>query len=321
MTDRGPDPHDLAIEWHIAMPAMDEERWHAFTLWLEADPAHAAAYDAVARADRHLAAVDAARLATPVTRPLRIGILARFAGKPAWIGTACAASLAALLVVGTMRTGGKDSHYIVGTAAGTARTIALDGSKVVLNGATRITFDRNNPRTARLEQGEALFSVRHDADKPFTVKVGRFRVEDLGTVFNMVRDGGRLSVAVAEGRVMVDPDGARLTLGAGDAVTIDERLNLVTRSRAAKVGGWRQGDLEFTDTPLADVASAIHRATGAQIAVAVPLSRAPFTGNIRVSGTASADARHLANLIGADLRRDGEKWLLSSPESSPGVPR
>jgi len=220
-----------------------------------------------------------------------------------------------------MRTGGKDSRYIVGTAAGTARTIALDGSKVVLNGATRITFDRNNPRTARLEQGEALFSVRHDADKPFTVMVGRFRVEDLGTVFNMVRDGGRLYVAVAEGRVMVDPDGARLTLGAGDAVTIDERLNLVTRSRAAKVGGWRQGDLEFTDTPLADVASAIHRATGAQIAVAVPLSRAPFTGNIRVSGTASADARHLANLIGADLRRDGEKWLLSSPESSPGVPR
>ncbi|CAN5245525.1 FecR family protein [soil metagenome] len=313
MTDDKHDPRDAAIAWHIAMPSMGEERWLAFTAWLEADPANGAAYDAVARVDRQLAQVSDKWSSD---REIASRPTARLARR-AWIGIACAASLAALLVVGVMRTGQQDARYSVDTPAGTSRTIAMnDGSTVALNGATRITFDRDNPRAARLEQGEALFSVRHDADTPFTVAVGRFRVEDMGTVFNIVRDGRRLSVSVAEGRVLFDPDGARLTLGAGEAVTVDESLNMVTRNKATKVGGWQHDDLDFADAPLADVAAAIHRLTGAQIVIADPLSRAQFTGNIRVSGTASADARHLANLVGADLQRDGEKWVLSSPRDA-----
>ncbi|MCE7796369.1 FecR domain-containing protein [Sphingobium sufflavum] len=334
MTDARPDPRpdlrDDAVAWHLAAATMDAERWLAFTTWLEADPAHAAAYDAVALADRRLAQA-APRLASVAASPApgrHIGNerhpafararFARLARRPLWIGAACAASIAALLLVTTLPHGAPDARYAVATPAGTSRTIAMDdGSTVALNGATRIALDRDNPRLARLEQGEALFTVRHDAARPFTVMVGRFRVEDLGTVFNIVRDRGRLSVSVAEGRVLFDPDGARLTLGPGDAVTVDEAQNMVTRSIAKRVGGWQSGDMEFTDVPLADVASAIHRATGTRIVIAAPLSRTPFTGNIHVSGKAGADARHLADLVGADVHRDGEKWLLSSPPGTP----
>lgn len=320
MTDNSPDPlpnpQDAAVEWHIAMPSMDEGRWLAFTAWLEADPAHGAAYDAVALADRQFAEVCRSPLRAAWADPVPVRgptFFTRFTRKPVWIGAACAASLAALLVVGTMQAGRRDTGYGVATRAGTSRTVAMgDGSAVALNGATRMAFDRANPRIARLEQGEALFSVRHDADKPFIVTMGRFRVEDLGTVFNIVRDGGHISVAVAQGRVLFDPDGVRLTLGAGDAIMVDEGENSVTRSKAVKVGGWQRDDMEFTDTPLAEVASAIHRRTGTEISFSPPLSQAPFTGNIKLSGTAGADARHLANLVGADLHRDGEKWVLSS---------
>jgi transmembrane sensor len=300
---------------------MGKDRWHAFTAWLEADPAHAAAYDAVAIADRHLAMMRRDMVArdsdnpapVPSRNPL-VRPLIHFTRKPVWIGAACAASLVAVLLVGaTMQAGRPDSHYAVATPAGTSRTIAMgDGSSVALNGATRMAFDRDEPRTARLDEGEALFSVRHDADKPFTVEVGRFRIEDLGTVFNIVREKGRLSISVAEGRILFDPEGANLTLGAGEAVTIDEGVNSLTRSKAMKVGGWQHGDMEFSETPLGEVASAIHRRTGAEIMVAAPLSNTPFTGNIRISGEAGNDARHLANLVGANLHRDGEKWLLSS---------
>lgn len=316
MTDAGLDPQDAAIAWHIAMPAMDEEQWHAFTAWLEADIAHAAAYDAVTRADHSLSQLRGeASSAVPVSARHPFMRLDR---KPVWIGMACAASLAGLLLVGMVRMGWPDSHYAIATPAGFLRTVAMgEGSKVALNGATRMAFDRDEPRSARLEEGEALFSVRHDADKPFIVIVGRFKVEDLGTVFNIVRANGRLSVAVAEGRVLFDPGGANLTLGAGDAVTVDEKADILTRGKAVKVGGWSLGDMAFVETPLGEVAAAIHRRTGADILVSAPLSNAPFTGNIHISGDPDADARHLANLVGADIRRDGGKWILS-PARVPG---
>ncbi len=324
IADPQPDPQEAAIEWHIAMPSMDAGRWVAFTQWLEADPAHGAAYDAVALADLRLAAMrsvpvrqEAAQAGSYTARLLTGPFLRRFHGKPVWIGTAVASSLAAVLVVSTMQAGHRDGRFTVDTVAGSSRTVAMgDGSSVVLNGATRMAFNADEPRTARLEQGEALFTVRHDADKPFTVAVGRFQVQDVGTIFNVVRDRGKLSVAVAEGRVLFDPDGARLMLGAGDQIAVDERSNVVTRSRNDRVGGWQQGEMEFVDTPLDEVAAAIHRRAGADIIVAPPLSQVPFTGNIRITGAAGADARHLANLVGASVHRDGEKWLLSPGRDS-----
>lgn len=332
MTDAGPDIWDAAVAWHIAMPTMTGDRWTDFTLWLEADPAHAAAYDAVAIADRHLAAVTpkAAKpvpaatpaIATPAIATNVVNLAerrspARAHRRPMWIGGALAASIAAAFMVTTGVHSPADSHYSVVTPAGTSRTVAMgEGSSVTLNGGTRMAFDSTNPRSARLDEGEALFSVRHDASKPFEVALGRFRVVDLGTVFNIVRTHGRLSIAVAEGRVLFDPQGANLTLGAGDTITVDEAANSVTRGTADKVGGWRNGEMEFAAAPLSDVAEAIHRRTGAEIQVSAPLSNTPFTGNVHVTGDMERDARHLAHLVGAEISREGGKWVLSSSRAA-----
>ncbi|HEX7857236.1 MAG TPA: FecR domain-containing protein [Sphingobium sp.] len=323
MTDTAPDVWDSAVAWHIAMPTMTESHWHAFTEWLEADPAHASAYDAVALADARLAE---AKPSMPVIAPPVVALpaaalqrqpLFRTGRRPLWIGGALAASLAALVAITTQIRTPQDSHYSVTTVAGSTRTIAMgEGSAVTLNGDTRMAFDKSNPRSARLDEGEALFSVRHDASKPFEVAMGRFRVVDLGTVFNIVRSKGRLSIAVSEGRVLFDPKGANLTLGPGDAITVDEGASTVTRGKAQQVGGWRNGEMEFTGTPLSEVAAAIHRRTGAQIVISAPLSNTPFTGNVRVTGDAARDARHLAQLVGTDVTRDGEKWLLSSSRAA-----
>ncbi|MET0362420.1 MAG: FecR/PupR family sigma factor regulator, partial [Sphingobium sp.] len=91
MTDATADAREAAIAWHVAMPSMDEAQWTAFTAWLEAEPAHAAAYDEVASADRALAGIGrraqgegrvGAGIAPPEylrTRPSR---------RPLWIGAA-----------------------------------------------------------------------------------------------------------------------------------------------------------------------------------------------------------------------------------------
>jgi transmembrane sensor len=40
-----------AIEWHVRLQAGGPEDWDTFIRWLEADPAHSAAYDRVKFAD------------------------------------------------------------------------------------------------------------------------------------------------------------------------------------------------------------------------------------------------------------------------------
>ncbi|MEG8031242.1 DUF4880 domain-containing protein [Sphingomonas aurantiaca] len=45
---------DEAVAWHLRLPGAGAEEWHAFTDWLEADPAHGDAYDALTRADAEL---------------------------------------------------------------------------------------------------------------------------------------------------------------------------------------------------------------------------------------------------------------------------
>ncbi|HEX7849632.1 MAG TPA: FecR/PupR family sigma factor regulator, partial [Sphingomonas sp.] len=43
---------DQAIGWHLRLADADEHGWADFIAWIEASPAHAAAYDSIAADDR-----------------------------------------------------------------------------------------------------------------------------------------------------------------------------------------------------------------------------------------------------------------------------
>jgi transmembrane sensor len=138
-------------------------------------------------------------------------------------------------------------------------------------------------------------------------------IEDLGTVFDVSREGQSLDVQVAEGSVLFQPGRDELTLKAGSALAAREDRRSMTLSRIAPgaVGGWRSGQLTFTGETLGTVFETIHRLYGTQVTLAPDLSRRPFTGMIRLTGEAERDIPHLAALIGAGWRRDGERWILS----------
>ncbi|MDT9096625.1 FecR family protein, partial [Escherichia coli] len=88
----------------------------------------------------------------------------------------------------------------VETAAGQRRVLTLgDGTRIEMSGGTRLTLDHHDNRIAALDRGQALFTVRHDAAHPFTLTAGGVAVRDLGTVFDVARDGSRLAVQVASG--------------------------------------------------------------------------------------------------------------------------
>jgi transmembrane sensor len=306
---------DRAIDWHLRQGDMGEADWRAFVAWLEEDPAHAQAFDTVAldmamlseRADLFPAQpmVVAPVVVRPPTRRLW-----------AWVGggAAVAAAASVTLMVAPIGSGSASAAYAVETKPGQRQDIALsDGTRIELNGASRLVLDRNNPRVATLQAGEATFHVRHDPRDPFTVRSGTMTVQDLGTVFNVERDGARFDVQVAEGSVLFQPRQQAVTLRSGAAVSAREDLGSVTVMKidAAKVGSWRNGVVAFGGEPFGRVITSVRRIDGVILSIEPSLSQQPFTGMVRFTGEAARDVPHIAALVGAEWQHDGERWTIS----------
>jgi transmembrane sensor len=139
-----------AIAWHLRLRDGGAEDWDSFTQWLEADPARAKAYDAVALADAEITAEAFPPVAANDDwQDGRQGRRARWG--------AALAALVALVLLGWLAVpwlSPAADRYDIATAAGQQRTVALgDGSAIAMNGGTRIVLDRNNARFAELVSG------------------------------------------------------------------------------------------------------------------------------------------------------------------------
>lgn len=315
MTDRDVQRiEEEAVGWVVRLRDAETPDWEAFTLWLEADPAHLAAYDEAALAD-----LEAEELA-PAPRPVQPAWTpaAEPASRPnrrrflAWGGGAMAAAVAGLVAYTTIPAGA--ALYAVETRPGEHRRVDLaDGSHIDLNGATRIRLDRNNARYASLEQGEALFTVVHDEARPFEVDAAGARMRDLGTTFNVVAERGAVEVGVSEGRVLFDPDGAAVDLSPGMSLRrarADARP-VVTRSEPDAIGGWRAGRLSYRSATVAQVAGDLTRNLGVTVRASPSVADQSFTGVIMLEPDRTVAVRRAATLLGVSAGRSGDGWILT----------
>ena len=301
---------EQALGWVIRLADPGFEDWNAFEAWLAADPAHAGVYQAMAAADADAAALlkaaPAPALAPPgATRPL---------SRRRWIGGAVAASLALFVGYAVLPTG--SAPYTVETAAGARRTVTLaDGSRIDLNGGTRVTLDRKQPRFAVLDHGEAAFTVVHDDARPFRVQVGAATLLDVGTVFNVTRDGGVTTVAVAEGAVIYNPDAEAVNLSAGRTLRAsddDSRL-VVGEMEAGTIAVWREGRLVYDGAPLEQVAADLSRNLGLTVSAAPEIAARPFRGVIVFGRDQDRLMAGLGPLLGVHVERRAAGWLLAPP--------
>jgi len=319
--DRG--PWQDAVEWRIRLRHGSAEMWEAFTLWLESAPENAAAYDAVALADSALDTPDVspdapARLDVPDVGARRDGMAPsrRPLRTARWM--APFAAIAALLLVAIfsypMLIRGRNLETIA-TAPGEARAVALaDGTRIDMNGATRLVLDRNRPRFASLEAGEATFHVVHNEADPFTVTAGDATLRDVGTLFNVVREQGRLDVGVAEGAIVYNPGGEAIRLPAGRRLRVARDGDMATVGPIAPdaVGAWRKGRLIYDGAPLGIVAAEISRTIGAPVSVDPAIAGQSFTGVIRIGHDRRAFFASLGGLLGVKVARQGDGWRLSA---------
>ncbi len=155
-------------------------------------------------------------------------------------------------------------HYQ--TVKGEQHTFHLDdGSTVVMNTDSALSVQLSTrERMVTLQQGEALFMVSHDAERPFTVLARNGRIRDIGTQFLIHTFSEHVEVSVLEGMVDVDiPDanafhsstGELQRLVKGDQVqfTSAGHLSSVHAFDSAMALAWTNRFLVFENAPLEEV--------------------------------------------------------------------
>lgn len=304
---------DTALRWHakLASPQATASDWAEFTDWLEADPENGAAYDRVVLADH---AYDEA-LAISAPPP----VMAQNDNEPeAWYRRktlfAVAASVALALVAGPLILNNRDLQTIQ-TGPGENREIALgDGTLVALNGSSKIEIDMEGKRFARLAEGEALFSIKHDPNRPFTVEVDDHTLVDVGTEFNVRQDKDGIEVAVSDGAVEFNPDDAALVVRAGNQVKVarNSAKPILSKTETTSVGGWRKGRLAYSDVPLSRIAADLSRLLGVPVTADPMVSNRRFSGLIQIDGNRDQSMRRMQPLLGVTVRRNDKGWVLSN---------
>ncbi len=301
---------DAAISWRIRLTALSasDADWAAFTDWLAVDPEHGDAYDSVAHADLGYSDALAKALKKPPSNdnaPLpwfrRRGFMA------------FAASVGLALVATPFITGGRDLETFQSNP-GETRMIALnDGSRIHLNGGTRIELDRNDDRFAKLESGEAAFTILHDSANPFRLQTPGGELVDVGTLFNVRIDEAGLEIAVGEGAVRYDPSGEAVLVAAGNQLVVSANVAkpIVSATEPGSVASWRTGRLSYRDAPISRLALDLSRAFGVPVLADPKIAGRRFSGTIRINRVQALTMRTVQGLLGVRAKPSRSGWQLT----------
>lgn len=160
------------------------------------------------------------------------------------------------------------------TGIGEQRAFELqDGSIVYLNACSRLDIHlTQQARDVYLRQGEALFKVRHEAQRPFRVHAEDTLIQAVGTQFDVYRRDRETTVAVLEGAVRIStPTTAKGTgqrapspadaINAGEEVRVAStgQISVVSKVDQAKAVAWRQRRLVFDQTSLPEIVEEFNR--------------------------------------------------------------
>ncbi|CAN5310537.1 FecR family protein [soil metagenome] len=175
---------------------------------------------------------------------------------------AAAVAMAAILAFGSWTW--LQSRGVYQTAMGEERVVQLaDGSSVRLDTASRIRVRfSHGARRLELESGQALFTVAHDAARPFIVEAGAATVTAVGTVFEVRREDGGATVTLVSGVVDVGQRSVargerRMTAGHQTRVTAAGAFTAPVNGEAET--SWTEGRIVFRDTPLRLAVAEVNR--------------------------------------------------------------
>lgn len=268
---------EQALEWFFMLQSedcTDEDRRH-FNLWYGQSEENRAAYAHAEwlwstqdqlRNEKDIPGLESARRVRSrrsAVRVLGISVLLLMSS--------------ALAGIGWMEYSAETITY--STAQGERQAVLLsDGTVVDLNTATRLHAKISLlRRMIVLDEGEAIFNVRHESLRPFSVQVGGLAIRDIGTRFNVRRQDDMVTVAVLQGAIEVNDE--RLDEGYQRNYRPESGLSSAQPIDSEQVEAWKHGRLVFRKSLLKDVIAELERYHPVRIVFADPsIARQTLSG-------------------------------------------
>lgn len=229
-----------------------------------------------------------------------------------WLPLAAAASLAVVLWW-QLRPAAEPPAVAYAETPPIVRKVLEDGSTVDLNRGAEVEISYTaERRDIRLVRGEANFAVAKNPGRPFIVNAGGVEVRAVGTAFNVNLRTRTVEVLVTEGRVAVGAQrptsnaqhptlnpqqpvdrqvsglGSQVFLDAGERTVVDlatsaePRIESVPAAEMMRVLAWQPRQLEFNDTPLAQVVAEFNASNRVKMVVDDPqLASVPVGASLR----------------------------------------
>jgi hypothetical protein len=148
---------------------------------------------------------------------------------------------------------------------GQYRLVLADGSKVLLNAASSLTYPTTfNGKYRNVElKGEGYFEIAKNEAMPFIVKADDVDVRVLGTHFNIsaYSDDSNIITTLIEGAVSMQKGGRERLLKPGQQGTAQKNLSSISVQNAdiEQAMGWVSGNFVFKDLNIKDVMKIVSR--------------------------------------------------------------
>jgi transmembrane sensor len=235
-----------------------------------------------------------------------------------WRRVAMVAALVVVPITGLLLI---DRGEVYETRIGERKTVALaDGSSIMLNTGSRVLVRYGKAtREIDLDRGEAVFTVRADIQRPFTVTTDRESITAVGTAFQVRRDSNTTEITLLKGKVQLhsDKSGASTDriLGLPGSYVRLTNGTIIAAGRVDPVAtlAWQRGELVLDTTPLATAIAEMNRYTTAQIVLAPGLARGRQLTGIFKTGAPLPFARTVASVYGFSLTVQPGRYVLTEP--------
>jgi len=294
---------DIAVDWFTRAGAGDMTAAETAELeaWLDADPVHRAAFDAVGFTWQGI---------EPLRADPRITAMQRGRPRRRWLPQAIAATLAVAVLGGAgwqFWPSPTLTNQQFRTGVGEKATVTLaDGSVVTLSTDTLVrTRKDGEKRLVYLDRGQAYFKVAHDKAHPFEVHAAGRTVTAVGTAFEVRVDHG-FKVTLVEGKVRVDaplappkvstaravspiaaPEVQETVMVAGTQLVAAGDTWSVRPADVTRAVAWTRGQLVFVDEPLANVADEMNRYSDRKIYVDATAGQKKISGTFKPGDVAT----------------------------------
>lgn len=294
-----------AGEWLARLHADDRTAADdaAFRAWLRADPAHRDAFERAASIWDALPGLSVPSFTPGIASGGGVSRRMVLAGG------------AAIVVAGGLTLGWREAQAgVYSTDIGEQRRLVLeDGSRVMLDTATRIRFrTRNDARMLTLGAGRVDVEIAADP-RPFVIDLGGRRATARTGRLDLRREPEGVALTAIQGVARVDAPGAPVALAPGSRIAIAAgRADRVDHPELDDLVAWQSGRLAFRDETLAQATAEMNRYSTHALVIADPHAAAMRLSGVYRVGDPEAFARSLALLLPVRVASDGQTIRISS---------